>query len=193
MYERFSAWAKVADNTDPALPGVDFDNTLSFTISGDMTLSFPVSGNIMMDCGTDGIKGGLVYLATYVDPFYGDYTEVVLSPDHMRNVVDTEMFLTSSLVSVSVSGATLFDNNDPLLPDVIWKDEVTFQVAGDWTTVFIADNTENIQCNCDTDGSPYFVLYSSEHKSIPCDYTIINYRDGLPVTANITSVSVNTT
>jgi len=191
-YSRFTSWTKVADNTT-ALPDVDYVSELVFTCDGDLTTSLPISASIKMDCGTDGIKGGIIYTTTYTPTSAGSYTEIILNPDLINNEVDVEFMLTGNLTTVSVSGSIVFDNTNPSLPDAVYVNELTFKVPGDYTSTFIAADTIDVVCDCGTDGEPHFTVYSSTHKTDPYNITTIEYREGLPITANITSVSVNTT
>lgn len=87
------------------------------------------------------------------------------------------------------------------IPGVIRIDDVTFQCPGDLVTTSIlvsgADNSGTV-LRCEFYGtytswfSPrFFTVYYSEHKSNPlADKTKITISEGLPITQNITSVSV---
>jgi hypothetical protein len=191
IYQRFTAWTKVLDNTDPLLPDVEYDGMVSFTCDGDLTTTIPLSANILMDCGTDGMKGGIVSTSTYYPPSAGSYTEVILSPDLMNNETNA-MFLTGGLKTVSISGAIILDNTNPALDDAVYENEVTFRVPDDYTSVF-TDDTIDVECDCGLDGIFHFIVSSSTYVTGANDYTKIEYLEGLPITNNITCVSINTT
>ena len=194
VYQRFTAWTKVLDNTNPALPDVAYDGMLSFTCDGNLTTSLPVSANILMDCDTDGMKGGVIDTSTYFPPSAGSYTEVVLTPDLEKNAEDgiLAMYITENIERVlSWANIPILDNTDPAKDDVVYENIITFRCPNDHRTSFGAGYT--VKCDCGLDGILNFTVTSSTYVTGRGDYTKIEYLEGLPITNNITCVSINTT
>ena len=187
-YTKYSKWSKILDNFDPLLADVSFLSTITFSCSGDMTTTFPVSSSVMMDCGVDGIKGGDVSAVEYIPSWRSSYTKIVLTPD-LINSTTQEMFLSSYLKSVSVSGTMILDNNDPGKDDVAFVDEITMLSHNDHTLDFPV-GTSKVLCDNDIDGIFEFIVYSVEAKSDQSDCTIVTYTNGLPITANLRNVSI---
>lgn len=87
--------------------------------------------------------------------------------------------------------------SDTPISGAIRIDDVTFQCPGNLVTTSVlvsgADNSGTIlKCEFDDTFTPrFFTVYYSEYKSNPlADKTKITISDGLPITQNITSVSV---
>lgn len=212
IYRSYTQWTKVLDNTDPLLPDVGYyidpetgdDTKMMFYCSNDMTSTFPVSADILIDCGVDKQKGGIVDTCTYVPVSAGDYTEVTI-------VINTDGYMATYPVSASFADINMAFDNPPsasllsvqvfgglfsTISGVVYNDLVSFLCPGDMTSTIpsgaiIVATYDDLPV--EEGGTPirYFTVYASEHKSsTDANRTIVTISNGLELTTNIEAVSI---
>ena len=190
-YLRFTNWT-------PALSGSDMSYLSDYTFRciGDTSSILPSGADVLIDCGVDGYKGGMVNNCTYVPTSAGDYTLVYLAPewDGVNNggiafELYYDVYKIVELTDPDVEGSTLLDNTDPMYGDVVYENGYAFTCVGDQTLVFPVD--KYIRCyHINGEIYDYYVSESINTTNSEYNYTDITFQDGMPITSNITTVLI---
>jgi hypothetical protein len=190
------------DGSDPTSA-----SSMAFTCDSDMTSTFtysPSGRRLLVDCGVDKQKGCEVLLSYYTEPQWTTYTEVTItinpsgytsSPALSALYINFDNPPPSSsephLETINISGS-----GGPIpISGATYQDVVTFIVVGDQTSTYVHDLP--IICTYDSGNDRYFLVYESQLRTGTetlinrlAGKTLVKLTNGIPITTNITSVSI---
>ncbi len=178
MYKQYSSWSVL-----PGTPEYIAEN--SFAYPGNTTSTFTYDRNILINCGVDKDKGVKINTSEYIPTSASSYTECTIVNDILEysDTEDVNPVFDDTMLTMQVSGGSLISG-------CVYQDVVTFLCPGDQTSI-LTEGVKLIGTFNVVSITRYFKVLQSVLQSNPlANKTIITIKDGLPITENISTISI---